>query len=193
MTAIFIASPIDTLPLVGPRLPGLGCRCDFEQPAVEQRDRARIALSDEELLRRVHRRVLRRRNRCTMVGNARGSSSCSSAVAVSLVRVSPWKSTVGLPGSSGGPEAPHLPPEALEARPRLGHGAIDGEVLVGQQPGGLGLRAHRVKERTGNVAPSSRSRFLLKVAGDQMGGNCSGESTGDPCPNTDAHTAATTA
>jgi hypothetical protein len=72
---------------------------------------------------------------------------------VAFERFSLWKSTVGLPGSSGGrPIAGLLVllAKALKRCPRLDQCAVDGEVLVAHQPGGTSLRHDGEKEFLGD-------------------------------------------
>jgi hypothetical protein len=78
----------------------------------------------------------------------------------------------GIAGIIGGRRGPLiLAAEALETGPGFQQRPVHGELFIREQTRRAGLRENRVKERAGDVISlsNSRSRFLLKVVGDQMG------------------------
>ena len=87
----------------------------------------------------------------------------SSTDACVFERRSPWKFTVGLPGSSSlGPAlVPSLRRETLLAGPRLEQRAVDREVLVREQPVAPAPASSTASKNCRAMSPaSSRSRFL---------------------------------
>ena len=63
-----------------------------------------------------------------------------------------------------------LAPETLEARPRFQQRPVDREVLVREQAGRRAPAPTTASKNAAAMSPSSsRSRFLLKVVGDQIG------------------------
>jgi len=59
--------------------------------------------------------------------------------------------------------------EALETGPDLEQRAVHREVLAGEQAAAAGVVDHPLQEGRGDVAASSRWRFLVKTVGSHTG------------------------
>src|SRR2546430_293394 len=59
--------------------------------------------------------------------------------------------------------------ETLEARPSVDQGAVDREMLVGEQPALLGLGADPLEKARAMSPRSSRSRFFVNTVASQIG------------------------